>query len=256
MIFLPLINNAMTHALKLTCLLALALNAYAERLLYSDVPVKLAIPIDHEIVLRLPQACAVGLPVALSNTLRVESAGSVLLLKANAAFESTRIALRGLNSNRIYLLDVRAVAKSSTADVELIDATMPSPELVEPVPAVDAVDPRVALVRYAAREFYAPTRLRGGIAAIRVPVATTPVDLYRGGSVSTTPAAAWQYQGIYLTAITVRNTTPDARELDPRMLRGDWLAASAQHNVLQPAGRDGDLTMLYLLSTRPFEVTL
>ncbi len=244
------------YTLKLACLLALAFNASAERLLYSDVPVKLAIPIDHEIVLRLPQACAVGLPVSLSSILRVESAGSVLLLKATAAFESTRIALRGLSSNRIYLLDVRAAAKNSTADIELIDATMPSAELAEPAPSVDTVDPWVALVRYAAREFYAPTRLRGGIAAIRVPVATTPVDLYRGGSVSTTPAAAWQYQGIYLTAITVRNTTPDARELDPRLLRGDWLAASAQHNVLQPAGHDGDLTMLYLLSSRPFEVTL
>ncbi len=254
-----MIKRATKYTLKLACLMALAFNASAERLLYSDVPVKLAIPIDHEIVLRLPQACAVGLPVELSNTLRVESAGSVLLLKATAAFESTRIALRGLTSNRIYLLDVRAAAKSSTADIELIDATMPSAELAEPVAvfdAVDAVDPRVALIRYAAREFYAPTRLRGGIAAIRVPVATTPVDLYRGGSVSTTPAAAWQYQGIYLTAITVRNTTPDARELDPRLLRGDWLAASAQHNVLAPAGHDGDLTMLYLLSSRPFEVTL
>ena len=251
-----MINNSVSSALKWACLLALSFNAYAERLLYSDVPVKLAIPIDHEIVLRLPQACAVGLPVALNNTLRVESAGSVLLLKANAAFESTRIALRGLNSNRIYLLDVRATKTSSSADIELIDATLTAPGLAEPVPAVDAVDPRVALVRYAAREFYSPTRLRGGIAAVRVPVATTPVDLYRGGSVSTTPAAAWQYQGIYLTAITVRNTTPNARELDPRLLRGDWLAASAQHNVLAPAGHDGDLTMLYLLSTRPFEVTL
>lgn len=238
------------------CLMVLALNAYAERLLYSDVPVKLAIPINHEIVLRLPQACAVGLPVELSSTLRVESAGSVILLKANAAFESTRIALRGLNSNRIYLIDVRAAANSAAADIELIDATLPSPALTEPAPAVDAIDPRVALVRYAAREFYAPTRLRGGIAAVRVPVATTPVALYRGGSVSTIPAAAWQYQGIYLTAIKVRNITPDARELDPRLLRGDWLAASAQHNVLAPAGQDGDLTMLYLLSTRPFEVTL
>lgn len=244
------------HTLKLTCLMALALNADANRLLYSDVPVKLAIPVNHEIVLRLPQACAVGLPAELSSTLRVESAGSVLLLKATAAFESTRIVLRGLNSNRIYLVDVSAAEKSATADVELIDANLHSPTLTEPVAAADTIDPRVALVRYAAREFYAPTRLRGGIAAVRVPVATTPVHLYRGGSVTTTPAASWQYQGIYLTAIKVRNTTPDARGLDPRLLRGEWLAASAQHNVLAPAGQDGDLTMLYLLSTQPFEVTL
>ena len=251
-----MITKTLFRTCSMVCLFALALNAYAERLLYSDVPVKLSIPVNQEIVLRLPQACAVGLPAELSSTLRVESAGSVLLLKATAAFKSTRIALRGMNSNRIYLIDVRAATNSATADIELIDATLPSPALTEPTPAVDAVDPRVALVRYAAREFYAPTRLRGGIAAVRVPVATRPVALYRGGSVSTTPAAAWQYQGIYLTAIKVRNITPDARELDPRLLRGDWLAASAQHNVLAPAGHDGDLTMLYLLSTRPFEVTL
>ncbi len=154
------------HPFKMACLMVLALNAYAERLLYNDVPVKLAIPVNQEIVLRLPQACAVGLPAELSSTLRVESAGSVLLLKATAAFESTRIALRGLNSNRIFLVDVRAAANSATADIELIDATLPSPALTEPTAAVDAVDPRVALVRYAAREFYAPTRLRGGIAAV------------------------------------------------------------------------------------------
>ena len=89
------------HLFKMACLMVLALNAYAERLLYSDVPVKLAIPINHEIVLRLPQACAVGLPVELSSTLRVESAGSVILLKAKAAFESTRIAFAGVRRDLV-----------------------------------------------------------------------------------------------------------------------------------------------------------
>ena len=72
----------MMKFLSVAALVLASLSAQAERLLYTDVPLKIAVPIGAERVLRLPQACEVGVPSELQGSLRIESTESVLLLKA------------------------------------------------------------------------------------------------------------------------------------------------------------------------------
>lgn len=231
-----------------------------ERLLWNDVPVAFTVPVGTESVLRLPSACEVGIPPELAGKLRVEGVKNVLLLKATDAFPSARLALRSIVGNHVYLLDIAASNTARTEQFELID---PSVALLQGVPRPDRLEPaappgdlRIALTRFASHEFYAPERLRGGLSAARINVVATPVDLYRGGAVRAIPRASWAYHGHFVTAVELANLTPDVRELDPRLLRGAWLTATFQHSIIAPAGSDGALTMVYLVSDRPFGDTL
>lgn len=89
-----------------------------------------------------------------------------------------------------------------------------------------------------------------------MPVSTEPVNLVRGNHVEAIPVAAWKAGRYYVTAVKVTNRNSKALVLDPRELRGAWLAATFQHNRLLPAGSDADTTAVYLVSDRPFDVTL
>jgi len=237
-----------------------ALAPRTEKLLWNSVPLAITVPIESETVLRLPTACEVGISAGLTGELSVESVNNVVLLKPSAAFAKKRIALRALSGNQVYLIDITAT-KTATGDrFELIDPALTPPVADAenasesmPEPGTDSGDVRIALTRFAAREFYAPDRLRGGLSAVRTRVSETPVELYRGGSVRAIPRAGWAYHQTYVTAVELVNLTPDTRELDPRLLRGAWLTATFQHGVLAPAGTQGATTMVYLVSNAPFE---
>jgi integrating conjugative element protein (TIGR03749 family) len=111
-----------------------------------------------------------------------------------------------------------------------------------------------ALTRYAAQQLYAPTRLiprQPGEVAI--PVNPEPVDLVLGGKIEAVPVAAWKAGLRYVTAVKLINRTQSPVVLDPRELRGSWLAATFQHNRLLPAGSEADTTAVYLVSDRRFD---
>ena len=89
-----------------------------------------------------------------------------------------------------------------------------------------------------------------------MPVNAEPVDLVHGAKVEAVPVAAWKVGLKYVTAIKLTNLTQKPLVLDPRELRGSWLAATFQHNRLLPAGNAADTTAVYLVSDRPFDVAL
>ena len=111
-----------------------------------------------------------------------------------------------------------------------------------------------ALTRFAAQQLYAPTRLipnQPGVVAM--PVNAEPVDLVYGGKIEAVPVAAWKAGLRYVTAVKLTNRTQSPVVLDPRELRGSWLAATFQHNRLLPAGSEADTTAVYLVSDRRFD---
>ena len=89
---------------------------------------------------------------------------------------------------------------------------------------------------------------------VAIPVQDAPVGLLRGGGVEAVPVAAWKAGLHYVTAVRLTNHSAKAVILDPRELRGAWLAATFQHNRLLPSGADEDTTAVYLISDRPFDV--
>ncbi|MFC6635870.1 TIGR03749 family integrating conjugative element protein [Microbulbifer taiwanensis] len=218
----------------------------------------------EERLVHFPDSVSVGLPQGLTPLLRSQSINGTVYLLARQPFETTRVMVRSETEGPIFVLDISAQPADPEShplpDVQILVET---PQAVGAVQAESNGDLRslpwgyVALTRFAAQQLYAPTRLipsQPGVVAM--PVNAEPVDLVVGSKIEAVPVAAWKAGLQYVTAVKLINRTRKAVVLDPRELRGAWLAATFQHNRLLPAGSEADSTVVYLLSDRPFDVAL
>ena len=209
-----------------------------ERILWQKTPIELALSVGKEQRVDFPRPVRIGLPAALQPILRVQSVAGT-----------------------VYLLDLSADNKSApTAAIQIFDPEVEQSELssdqAEACPRFPTYG-YVALTRFAAQQLYAPARLLRDLpGVVRVPVHRAAVDLILGGQVIAEPLVAWRADDLYLTAVKLRNSTSLAVVLDPRTLRGSWLTATFQHNRLHGAGDEANMTVVYLISARPFETAL
>ncbi len=230
-----------------------------ERIAWRKTPIDVELAVDAERLLHFPDAVKVGVPAPLRGALRVQSIDGTLYLLANQPFAATRVIVHGIDNGQVYLLDLSAVADgggSGPIEIYLPDET--SPKGREPTTA--SGPPQygyVTLTRFAAQRMYAPARLLHELpGVVRVPIKREPVALVRGDTVEAVPLVAWRAGDLYVTAAKLTNTTDRPQTLDPRTLRGRWLAATFQHNRLHEAGSEADRTVVYLISDRPFAASL
>lgn len=80
-----------------------------------------------------------------------------------------------------------------------------------------------------------------------------PLMLLPNPSMRMLPVESWRQGGVYVTALEVRNASPQAVVIDQRQLKGHWLAATLEGNQLAKQGDFGDSTYLYLISGEPFD---
>lgn len=124
-------------------------------------------------------------------------------------------------------------------------------------PASGAVEEYIDLTRYAAQQMYAPPESREQFTGMETAPLTgdrTPA-LFPGENVEQRPLASWRRGSLYVTAVRLRN--PDRRELtlDPKKLRGAWLAATFHQPRLTGVGEGGEETSVYLISAQPFDAS-
>jgi len=238
-----------------------------ERVVWNKAPIAIPLVVGEERLVHFPDSVSIGLPQSLTSLLRSQSINGTLYLLARQAFEPTRVMVRSETDGPIYVLDISAapggVDSGSLPDVQvLLQASQKPPQdLSEDAGADQSTSVKqsqslgyAALTRYAAQQLYAPTRLiprQPGVVAI--PVNPEPVDLVLGGKIEAVPVAAWKAGLRYVTAVKLINRTQSPIVLDPRELRGSWLAATFQHNRLLPAGSEADTTAVYLVSDRRFD---
>tara|TARA_R100001480_G_scaffold36013_7_gene48485 strand:+ start:91 stop:921 length:831 start_codon:yes stop_codon:yes gene_type:complete len=238
-----------------------------ERVVWNKAPIAIPLVVGEERLVHFPDSVSIGLPQSLTPLLRSQSINGTLYLLARQAFESTRVMVRSETDGPIYVLDISAtpggVDSGSLPDVQvLLQASQKPPQDLSQDTGADqwTSDKRsqslgyAALTRYAAQQLYAPTRLipqQPGVVAI--PMNPEPVDLVVGGKIEAVPVAAWKAGLRYVTAVKLINRTQSPVVLDPRELRGSWLAATFQHNRLLPAGSEADTTAVYLVSDRRFD---
>ena len=238
-----------------------------ERVLWEKRPINVQLQIGHERLIHFPDEMRYWLPDSIKHKVSVLAANGVLYIKALESFPQTRIRVQGLSDQQVFLLDVMA-GEVETGGNELIVITQESVRNLskETTSLKTTEDWRIRLTRYAAQQLYAPERLAGGDSAIkRIALElSTPVPLIRGGLVETVPIASWQGNGLTVTAVKIRNlsmqplqlrfekyNTLPVLNLNGR-LRGDWLAATVQHDYLGLAGGESDTTTLYLVSNQSF----
>lgn len=251
-------SRALSHlALAASLALSLADRAGAVEILrWERLPLSTRLFVGQERVILIDRNVRVAVPTAVREQLRVQSAGGALYLKANAPFPTTRLQLQDAETGSLILLDVRA------------DSAAPGESALEPVritglaeddaaSSADRQPPRsptpvaVILTRHAAQSLYAPLRTVAPVAGLTaMPLRRDlPLDtLLPTLPVRATALAAWRLGEQWLTAIKLTNTTPRTVALDPRLLQGDFVAATFQHADLGAAGDATDTTVLYLVT--------
>jgi integrating conjugative element protein (TIGR03749 family) len=246
------------------CLALFSLAAVAaepvERIPWQKTPIPIDLQVGTERLVHFPGAVTIGMPAALEGLIRIQSIAGTVYLLARQSFASTRLIIRGVDDGRIYLLDLSAsVEGAEGGPIEIFDPDTEHAGQGEgaPDPSAAPAYGYVTLTRFAAQQLYAPARLLSELPGmVRVPLKREPVRLLRGDVVEAMPLIAWRAGDLYLTAVKLTNQTRRPQTLDPRNLRGQWLAATFQHNRLHAAGTEADRTVVYLISARPFAASL
>ncbi|GAB6040907.1 TIGR03749 family integrating conjugative element protein [Endothiovibrio diazotrophicus] len=235
-----------------------------ERVLWEHVPIRLHLQVGAERIIEFSSPVRVGLPPKLqAGALSPLVVGPRVYLTAKSAFEVQRLMVKDAEGVT-YLLDLSADEQPASS-ARLIVMNPPEEKVsgetsASPAQAMPEPLGAVALTRFAMQQLYAPKRLRTTPPGVsRVPVEHTPVNLLRGGAFRTTPVAAWRTTGAYVTAIEVVNLTDEARDVDPRAIRGPCGERGCfRHATLRydrsrlgPHGGRWDTTVLVLISDRP-----
>lgn len=269
-----------TYVLLLLSLFTATSAQAVEILTWDHLPLAVPLIVGEERVIILGTPVRIGLPAELEGRLRVQSADGAVYLEADAPIKTTRLELQDMRTGELILLNVTA-ARGAPREMPLepirivdeVGSHSPDERAAEdsgeaitrgPVGLPGLEGPRaalptpltVALTRYAAQSLYAPLRTVDPLPGI------TPVPLPRDLPLETllpmlavraTALVAWQLDGECVTAVRLTNTSPSWIELDPRLLQGNFTAATFQHPNLGPAGHSTDTTVVYLI-TRGFSI--
>ncbi|MBI4356571.1 MAG: TIGR03749 family integrating conjugative element protein [Gammaproteobacteria bacterium] len=234
----------------------------AELVYWNKTPVALTLRVGSERLVHFPKPgqVKVGVPEHLDETvLRTQVLDNTVYWLAKQPFETERVQVMNLASGEIFLFDLMAKPEGDVVPIEIVSTVSSNPVVLgaESDAAGKKSFDYVALTRFAAEQMYAPKRLlqeKPGM--VRVPVPNESVPLVRGGKVEALPLISWRGGGATISVVRLRNMTKEAVTLDPRNLRGDWLAATFQHARLLPMWKEADTTCVYLISEQSFEVAM
>ncbi len=253
----------MKRSLALLLCLASSPVLEASSLIYTGDPLPVLLPLGKErrIEIKGAQEVRVGLSAALKERLHAESAGPHVWLTARGALSSQRVYLK--TETELLVLKVRTDPQAPAEPLDIavdLKGSRSSPSFLP-----DKPPSYVALMRYAIQALYAPDHRESPVSGIRqVLIDEQPVALFRcrltypsacGDAVESVPHAAWEALPYYVTAVTVRNRLPESLTLDPRDIRGQFIASAIVHPRLEASGSVRDTTTVVLISNVPFEHT-
>jgi len=243
-----------------------------EIMTWERLPLPVPLHVGQERVIFIDQNVRVGVPRALTDTLRIQSTGGALYLRASAPIAHTRLQLQDVRTGEIILVDIAAtegndqpllepvkIVKGSRApkrygsDPEQADigAEPFSPDPAQATPGRRETPIPVVLTRYAAQSLYAPLRTverLPGVTQIKQRRGLDLTNLMPTQPVNASLLGAWQLENYFVSAIKLSNTSALTLSLDPRELQGDFITAAFQHQTLGPVGIAADTTVAYLVT--------
>ncbi|RLM24759.1 integrating conjugative element protein [Brenneria alni] len=256
-----------------------SLHVAADELIkWERIPLQIPLKVGQERVVFADKNVRVGFPPALNGKLRVQSSGGAVYLKADSEFPQTRVQLQDLESGEIILLDVTASPNGPTEPVRLVysgevtsvdnsegpakssERSSSSSSSSSSEAKNDSEKPKTArynaplpvvLTRYAAQTLYGPLRAVepvGGIHPVNPRLPGRITTLYPSEPLDVTTLSAWGVGSRSVVALRVRNTSSRKIVLDPRILQGQFVAATFQHRWVGPVGTPEDTTTLYLVT--------
>ena len=245
-----------------------------EILRWERMPLAVPLKVGQERIVFIDRNVRVGVPAGVGERLRVQSAGGAVYLRANEPIEPTRLQLQDADTGALILLDIAAdPPKDGEAEldpVRIVEGNSTPARYGDQPDGADAPQARaqdqtgtrtarretpipVVLTRFAAQNLYAPLRTVEPLPGVMRVNLRRDLDL--GTLMPTLPAravavalASWRLEDQWVTAVRLTNSSSDWINLDPRVLQGDFLTATFQHEALGPRGTPEDTTVLYLVT--------
>lgn len=262
-------------ALALMCLSALAATSGAhavEILRWERLPLAVPLKVGQERIVFIDRNVRVGVPASIGDRLRVQSAGGAVYLRANAPIEPTRLQLQDADTGTLILLDIAAEppvdGEAELEPVRIVESNSTPARYGDQPEGIDRAATRaqilasgqaarretpvpVVLTRFAAQNLYAPLRTvepLPGVMRVNLRRDMDLTTLMPTLPVRAVALASWRLEDQWVTAVRLTNSSSDQVMLDPRVLQGDFLTATFQHETLGPRGTPEDTTVLYLVT--------
>ena len=239
-------------AFLLICQLAMADNV--EHVVWDKSPINIKLPVEMERMVVFQ-----GPVKLLHNELEgfgiIQKTKDTFYLKALRDFAPKSVIVRLLPDGQVIKLNVSAdVSYQNTTAIQIItaDSTMKSDEQAS---SSGMPINYITLTRFAIQSLYAPERVLEMPKGVgRVPMNThKTVNLVSGGDVMAHPLMSFGGDGLNVTAIRMNNLLSKKQEIEPDMLYGKWESiAFYPSNTLMPKGKEGDETVVFVSSYKPF----
>lgn len=237
--------------LSLPILLLLPISVgYALTLSWDGKPIEIDLEVGEELMIQFEGTVDLGVPADLTHDIRVQTIDSTAYLTAIRPFSQQRLLVRFRDDDAMMVLDLTAA--STPIEISEIDIVTKADAVTEDEPSYGE------LIRFGAQQLYAPKRLQQSIDGLEIVARPDSVTrLIQNRELEIHPFQSWRTpQGIYLTVLVLVNPKEVAVELDPSLLRGQWLASCFHHHRLLPASTEANVTGLYLISDKPFHESM
>lgn len=244
-----------------------------ELMKWERMPLAVPLQVGQERVIFVDSNVRVGVPSSLSGKLRVQSTGGSVYLLALEPIPPTRIQLQDAETGGLILMDIAASTTEAgmpkLEPIQIIEGentpirygnspskvqanaketvgnqTKPAKRSLEtPVPVV--------LTRYASQNLYAPLRTIEpvqGISRVNLSKDLKLITLLPMQPIKAQALVSWRLDDYFVTAVSLTNTSRQVISLDPRLLQGNFIAATFQHSLLGPKGDATDTTVVYLVT--------
>jgi len=234
-----------------------------EKIVWNKTPINITLIPNQERIVTFPtNRVRAKIPADISGKLATLSNNGILYWVANEEFTSQQILVQDKNTQEIIVVNLSSNTKTgSNEPLTILTGEEAAPSKSKKAGGNNNDTDKQSLqygydelTRVAVKHIYAPTRL------ISVPTDMSRVHVKPGTSaylirhhnIQAEPVISFNNNGLFVTAVNLKNIEPEKIILDPRDIRGSWLAATFQHAVLGPSGDITDTTTVYLISTRPF----
>lgn len=251
-------------------LMIFCINVIAEihtvRLLNKGQPLAVNLTIDKEVqIIFATNIDQIAIPAGLQNKISVQSIDKRAWFRAVIGFSEAKFLVKDTKGKIIVLLLSASKTINRHQNYQVVnEANKPQAKSVniKKIPRVSYVD----MTRFVAQTLYAPKRLIKDIGLVKVPVNPLVTNLFAcydnvllcNNSIVITPIVAYRNkQGNYITALKITNKDSNyGINLDPRAVRGNFLAASFHFDRLGKSGNNSDTSVLYLISKQTFRQSL
>lgn len=234
-----------------------------EKIVWNKTPITIILsPNSERVVSFTSNRVRVKVPSEIQGKLSTLSNNGSVYWLADEEFESQQVLVQDKNTQQIIVINLSASKQAGSSEPLLILNGEQEPSNVGASNNGNAADIVVATPQYgydkmtkvAALHVYAPSRLitlPAGMNRTKVKQRTDDF-LVRHHRITMKPIISFHNAGLYVTAVKLKNNEGFKVTLDPRDIRGDWLAATFQHVLLGRKGSTKDTTTVYLVSRRPF----